>query len=73
MEVRGREEASAAVKKSRRQFTPDHPAVYIRKFYYLEYPGPGLEYPDSPETPGHRPETPVLPDIEQIKYQENLI
>ena len=73
MEVRRREEASAAVKKSRRQFTPDHPVVYIRKFYYLEYPGPGTEYPDSPNTPGHRTETPALLDTEQIKYQENLI
>ena len=72
-EVRGREEAAAAVKMTWRRFDPDPLAVYIGKINYPEYPASGPENPDSPETLGIRPETPAPPQTEQKKAQKNLI
>ena len=72
-EVRGREEAAAAVKRTWDRFDPDPLAVYIGKINYPEYPAFGPENPDRPETLGIRPETPAPPQTEQKKAQKNLI
>ena len=69
----GERVAAAAVKKKGVEGLTGHPAIYIPDFYYPKYPAPGPEYLDSPETPGHRTETPAPPDTKQIKHKRNLI